>query len=194
MSNPHSTHLSILQLAQPRFHGLHSEPDLLRISHDGKKIIVRGTASIAKASGSRRVAFLLKDGHSSRTHVEATGQIEFLAVHYKTNDRVLVRGVIEKVLKDPMRTAPKNKGMTNDEYADELKRVQSARISQIDALVNSQFIARHTGRAVSSIYRDIKNGLLPKAIKQGGSSRWSFAAVEAYAHGKAVEPLTGGHE
>ncbi len=177
--------------AQPRYHGRQPDTELLKISHDGQRILFRGTVSNEQIE-SGKLTFLLgkKDSLKGRSHSpDSPGYIEFLAICHRTSERVLIRGVVDKILKSKTMSVDnrKNKGMTNDKYADELKRVHSALLSQTDALVNIQFIAKHTGRAVSSIYRDIKNDLLPKAIKQGGSSRWSFTAVEAYAHGKAAE-------
>ncbi|MEJ5128884.1 hypothetical protein WH367_22795 [Comamonas sp. MYb21] len=187
-----STHLSVLQIARPRFYGADAEPDLLRISHDGKKMLVRGAASIETATESGQVAFLLKELRSTRKRgvsPDASDVIEFLAIHHKTSERVFVRGVIEKVLKSKGSVAvmSKKKRMTSSIYAEELKRVQAARLTQTDALVNIQFIAQHTGRAFSSIYRDVKKKLLPEPFKQGGSSRWSFSDVEAYAHGTVAK-------
>lgn len=158
-------------------------------------MLIRGTASSQKIEAGR-VSFLLKEIRLSRVcelSSNSPGYVEILAISRRTNERILVRGVIERVLhsKSMVATKTKNKCMSNEDYAEELTRVKNARIADADSMVSIQFIARHTGRAVSSIYRDIKNELLPKAIKQGGSSRWGFTVVEAYAHGKAVEATKG---
>lgn len=157
----------------------------------GIKILFRGTVSREKIE-TGRVSFLLRKIFPSQVcnlSPDFPGYIEFLAIDHKTNERLLIRGVTEIVLKSqiPIAAKPKKKGMTNNKYAEELKRVQVARLEQTDALVNIQFIAQHTGRAVSSIYRDVKKKLLPEPFKQGRSSRWSFSNVEAYAHGRATE-------
>jgi len=188
--NSNST-FSVLPSAQPRYHGRQSDPALLRISHGDQRLLVRGTVSTERIEAGK-VTFPLKEMRLSQVckiSPDFPGYVEFLAISVRSKKRVLVRGTIEKVLrsKSGMVAEAKKKCMSYEDYAEELRRVKSARIADADAMVSIQFISRHTGRAVSSIYRDIKNNLLPKAIKQGGSSRWSFTAVEAYANGKAVE-------
>lgn len=191
--------LPTLHAAQPRYHGKQRGTGLLRISHDGKRMLVRGRAAIGRSTGTSKVSFALYAMRSQPVcnfSPDSPYYVEFLAIGDKTNARYLVRGVVDRVLKSESAVAakPKKKCMTSDEYAEELRRVKSARIADTDAMVSIQFIARHTGRAVSSIYRDVKNELLPKATKQGGSSRWSFTAVDAYAHGKILEaPIDQSH-
>lgn len=186
---------SVLQPAQLRYHGRQSDPTLLQISYGDQKVLVRGTVSTERIEAGK-VSFPLKEMRLCevcKISPNSPGYVEFLAISVRTKKRVLVRGVIEKVLrsKSGVVAEAKKKCMSNEDYAEELRRVKSARIADADAMVSIQFIARHTGRAVSSIYRDIKNEIMPKAVKQGGSSRWSFTAVEAYAHGKIVEAPTG---
>lgn len=49
-----------------------------------------------------------------------------------------------------------------------------------DQLVDMQFITRFTGLTDKWFYKLIKDGLFPKPIKLGRSSRWRQSEVEAW--------------
>ncbi|HHT8380689.1 AlpA family phage regulatory protein [Citrobacter braakii] len=56
-----------------------------------------------------------------------------------------------------------------------------------DQLVDMQFITRFTGLTDKWFYKLIKDGLFPKPIKLGRSSRWKHSEVEAWLQARIDE-------
>ena len=56
----------------------------------------------------------------------------------------------------------------------------------LDPLLTIDGVVTILGRSRASIYRDIRRGEFPAALKLGGSSRWSVADVQAYIASKGA--------
>lgn len=56
-----------------------------------------------------------------------------------------------------------------------------------DQLVDMQFITRFTGLTDKWFYKLIKDGLFPKPIKLGRSSRWKHSEVETWLQARIDE-------
>ena len=57
-----------------------------------------------------------------------------------------------------------------------------------DKMVDMAFITRFTGLTDKWFYKLIKDGLFPKPIKLGRSSRWLKSEVEAWLQARIAQP------
>lgn len=135
-----------------------------------RNLVINGGASLLSTSSSAASAII--------------NHVELLARGNKSGKLYIIRGVIDRVTCSVKKIDKKQ--MNNKEYESELQLIQSARLANIDSLVNLKFLSKHSKRSVASVYRDIECGRLPKPFKQGRSSRWLFSVADEYARGKIM--------
>ncbi|WP_313331309.1 hypothetical protein [Comamonas sp.] len=178
---------SYAQLFFLTYHG--KANGLMRVSTKNEKLLVRGHSFPASQTDSGALVFAKGASNLPPLSVDAADgkpHAEFLARGHRTGKLYAISGKIEKVMLRS--TSTKSAHMPNTEYEAEMARVKSARAADVDPMVSVRFAARHSGRSVASIYRDMKNGSLQKPFKLGNASNWPFSVIDAYARGERATP------
>ncbi len=83
-------------------------------------------------------------------------------------------------------TSPKNQQEAS-RRAFEIVRGPGASDHNSKTLIGVDSVAELIGGSTSTVWRRVKDGLLPKPIKFGGMTRWSLAEIEAVIAAKLAE-------